>query len=388
MTRVPPGAPAGTADVAIVGAGITGLSVAFHLAERQGGRIVVYDRSGVGAGASGVQPGGVRQQWGTRVNCLLARRSLAFYRELQERLEARVDPGFQACGYLFLADTNETLAGLRSEVELQTELGIPSRLVEPPEAASIVPGLRAEATLGGAFCGEDGYFDKPRAVVEAFAQAAQRLGVTIERAEVGALEPTDRGWRLRLGNGASSETGAVVVAAAADSPPLVRPLGVNLPIEAEERHLFYSEPVPDRLLDPLVIAPDRQFAAKQLGDGRVLASDLSAVGDAEEGRERWRARVGRNISELLPRLELVAFPLLVGGVYDVTPDRQAIVGRIPGHEGLFVAAGFSGHGFMIAPEVGRIVAALLLEEDPGGELAPLRPDRFERGALAQETRVI
>jgi sarcosine oxidase, subunit beta len=382
------GAPAVKADVAIVGAGITGLSIAFHLAERQGGRIVVYDKGGVGAGASGVQPGGVRQQWGTRVNCLLARRSLAFYRELAERLEARVDPGFRACGYLFLADTQETFARLRSDLELQAELGIPSRPVEPRDAAVIVPGLRAEATLGGAFCGEDGYFDKPQAVVEAFAEAAQRLGVTIETAEVSALGPSAGGWKLRFVDGSSVDAGAVVVAAAADSTEILRPLGVDLPIGAEERYLFYSRPVRERLLDPLVVAPDRRFAAKQLSDGRVLASDLSAAGDAETEGDRWRARVGRNIVELLPRLELVAFPLLVGGVYDVTPDRQAIVGRVPGHEGLLLAAGFSGHGFMIAPEVGRAVAALVLDEDPGGEMAQLRPDRFERGALVQERRVV
>ena len=376
------------ADVAIVGAGITGLSIAFHLAERQAGRIVVYERTGIGAGASGVQPGGVRQQWGTRVNCLMARDSLAFYRQLRERLEARVDPRFQACGYLFLADTPPTLARLGSEVGLQTELGIPSRLVDPEETATIVPGLRAEATLGGSFCADDGYFDRPQAVVEAFAEAAQRLGVRVERADVVALEPTRGGWRASFTDGTAVEAAAVVVAASTGSPPLLRPLGVDLPIEAEERHLFYSEPVAERLLEPLVVASDRHFAAKQLSDGRLLASDLSATGDPEEGRERWRANVHGNVLELLPRLEFVALPLLVGGVYDVTPDHQAIVGPVPGHEGLVVAAGFSGHGFMVAPEVGRGVAAILLGEDPGREIAELGPDRFERGSPIAESQVI
>lgn len=251
-----------------------------------------------------------------------------------------------------------------------------------------MPGLRAEATLGGAFCGEDGYFDKPQAVVEAFAGAARRLGVAVETGEVSALEPAEGGWRMRFVDGSSAETDAVVVAAAADTTGLLRPLGVDLPIGAEERYLFYSRPVRERFLDPLVVAPDRRFAAKQLGDGRVLASDLSAAGDPETDGEQWRARVDRNIVELLPRLELVDFPLLVGGTYDVTPDLQAIVGRVPGHEGLVLAAGFSGHGFMIAPEVGRVVAALVLDEGAGAELAELRPDRFERGALVRETKVV
>jgi sarcosine oxidase subunit beta len=369
------------ADIAIVGAGITGLSIAFHLAERGAGRIVVYEREGIGAGASGVQPGGLRQQWGTRLNCLMARDSLAFYRQLPERLESGLDPGWEPCGYLFLADTPGTLERLGSEVALQNDLGIPSRLVEPDEAAELVPGLRTESTLGGSWCAEDGYFDRPQSVIEAFAEAARRLGAAVEKGEVTALEPLRAGWRLRLRDGSAVETGAVVVAAGVHTTALV-----PLPIEPEKRYLFYGDPVAERLLEPLVVAPDRRFAAKQLADGRLLASDLSASGDPEEGRERWRAAVRRNVADLLPHLEFVALPLLVGGVYDVTPDHQAIVGPVA--DGLLVAAGFSGHGFMMAPEIGRGVAAILLGDDPGGEIAKLAPDRFERGALLPETQVV
>lgn len=376
------------ADIAVVGAGITGLSIAFHLAERQAGRILVYERTGIGAGASGVQPGGVRQQWGTRVNCVMARDSLAFYRGLRERLETRTDPRFRACGYLFLADTHRTLARLGADVELQRDLGIPSRLVDPEEAAAIVPDLRPDGMLGGSFCGEDGYFDRPQAVVEAFAEAAQRLRVQVERADVVALEPAGGGWRQRFADGTAAEAGTVIVAASTESRALLRPLGFDLPIDAEERYLFYGEALAERLLDPLVVASDRHFAAKQLADGRLLASDLSATGDPVEGREHWRASVHRNVVQLLPRLQFVALPLLVGGVYDVTPDHQAIVGPVPGREGLVVAAGFSGHGFMIAPEVGRGVAAMVLGDDPGREIAELRPDRFERGSLVPESQVI
>jgi len=370
-----------TADVAIVGAGITGLSIAFHLAERGAGRVVVYEREGIGAGASSVQPGGVRQQWSTRLNCVMARDSLSFYRQLGERLEPGVDPGWRACGYLFLADTRETLDRLRADVALQNDLGIPSRPVAPDDAAELVPGLRAEATLGGSWCAEDGYFDRPQSVVEAFAEAATRLGASIEKGDVTALEPLRKGWRVRFRDGADAEAETVVVATGVDTPMLV-----PLPIEPEERYLFYGEPVAERLLEPLVVAPDRRFAAKQLADGRLLASDLSASGDPGAGRERWRAAVRRTIADLLPRLELVALPLLVGGLYDVTPDHQAVVGPVA--DGLLVAAGFSGHGFMMAPEVGRGVAAMLLGEDPGGEIAQLAPDRFERGALLPETQVV
>src|SRR3954471_18771946 len=130
------------AEIAVVGAGVTGLSVALQLAER-GRDAVVVERTGVAAGESGVQPGGVRQQWSTRVSCELARESLAFWRALPERLEAVVDPGLRACGYLFTAHSAPVLDGLRHNVALQRELGVPSRLVTPQEAAALVPDLDA-----------------------------------------------------------------------------------------------------------------------------------------------------------------------------------------------------------------------------------------------------
>src|SRR5438093_7729338 len=119
-------------DVVVVGAGIVGLSIAFHLGQR-GASVRVLERAGIGAGASGVQPGGVRQQWGTRVNCLLARESMRFYADARELLRMRVDPGFKACGYLFLAHSDSALARMRENVTLQNELGIPSRILASTE---------------------------------------------------------------------------------------------------------------------------------------------------------------------------------------------------------------------------------------------------------------
>lgn len=367
-------------EVAIVGAGITGLSAAWHLLGRGEPSVAIYERDGVGAGASGVQPGGVRQQWGTRLNVRMARASLAFYRELGDRLEPRVDPGFRACGYLFAASLPETLERLTAEVAMQNELGVASRILKPAESAEVVPGLTSEAIAGAAFCAEDGFFDRPQGVVEAFAEAVQREGVPIERASVTALERVGGGWRLRFADGGSAEAAQVVIATGVDAPALCEPLGVDLPIVAEPRFLFLGDPIQERLLDPLVVAPDRRFAAKQLADGRLLAGDLSGQAN---GR---RQRVRECLSELLPRLELVPLPLLVSGVYDMTPDHQAIVGRVD--DRLFVAAGFSGHGFMMAPEVGRGVAAMLAGEDPGSEFAQLAPDRFERGELVPEPEVV
>jgi sarcosine oxidase subunit beta len=374
----------GSVEVVIVGAGVTGLSVALHLAERGVGPVRVYEREGVGAGASGVQPGGVRLQWGTELNCRMALEARSFWRDAEERLEPRLPFGWRSCGYLWLAHSAPVLERLGATVALQNRLGIPSQLVSPEEAAGLVPGLRDDALAGGSWCGEDGYFDRPQGVVEAFAEAAVRAGVEIERREVMAVEPG--GVVLRGGERVAA--GQVVVAAGVQTPGLFEPLGVRVPIVAEDRFMLYSEPIRERLLEPLVVSAERHFAAKQLGNGRMLASDLSARGDPAEGESRWRAHVREAIRELLPQLEYVEFPLLAPGTYDVTPDHQAILGAVAEADGLWIAAGFSGHGFMMSPVVGRSLAAAIAGDPPDDYLRAFSLERFAYGALIPEPAIV
>lgn len=360
--------------MAVVGAGVTGLAVARELRER-GRSVVVLERDRIAAGASGVQPGGVRQQWGTRVSCRLARESVAFWREVNDRLPGRVPLTLRSGGYLFVAETDGALARLAANVALQNDEGIPSRVVRAAEAAELVPGLERGAIVGGAWLEEDGYFDRPQAVVEAFA-----VGLDIRYLSVDEIVRDGAGWRA-----GPVHADAVVVAAGVDTAALVAPLGIELPIEPEARYLFFSEPIRERLLEPLVVSAERGFAAKQLADGRVLASDLSARGDAEGGRERWRATIRAAGESLLPQLAHVSYPLLVDGVYDVTPDHQPILG--PVEDGLFVAAGFSGHGFMIAPAVARITADAV-EGRRDAVLGILGADRFAAGRLVSEPQLV
>ena len=367
--------------MAVIGGGVIGLAVARELTAR-GSAVVVLERDGIGSGASGVQPGGVRQQWGTRVACRLARESVAFWREATDRLASRVPLVLRESGYLFVARTQDALAELEANVRLQNEEGVPSRLVTPDEAAELVLGLRAEAIVGGAWCPEDGYFDQPQSVVEAFAS-----GLDVRRAEVVALRPNGGSWEVALASGERLAAAAVVVAAGVETSSLLAPLGLDLPIEAEDRYLFFSDPISERLLEPLVVSSELRFAAKQLASGRVLASDLAARGDEQAGRTRWRATIRAAVEELLPHLAYVSYPLLVRGCYDVTPDRQPALGPVPGLEGLFVAAGFSGHGFMIAPAVARIIAdAVAGSLDP--VLETLGVQRFAEGRLVPERQLV
>jgi glycine/D-amino acid oxidase-like deaminating enzyme len=360
-------------DVVVVGAGVVGLSVALHLTG-QGASVTVVERAGIGAGASGVQPGGVRAQWGTRINCLLARESIGFYAGARERLRMRVDPGLRRCGYLFLAHSEAALALMRTNVGLQNELGIPSRVVPVDEVGELVPGLDLAGVAGGAWCPEDGYFDRPQSIVEALGALAD-----VRLDEVTAVED---GGRVRLARGTDLRPAAVVVAAGVDTASLLP----ELPIRAEPRFLFLSDPLRERLLEPLVVSLERRFAAKQLGDGRLLASDLGAAGDPERDREHWRSNVKRSLEELLPRLVHVPLPTLVEGVYDMTPDAQPILGRV--RDRVWVAAGFSGHGFMIAPAIGRILADAVLEDREDEALRVLDAARFAEGRPVPEPQAV
>jgi len=341
------------ADVLVVGAGIVGLSVAFHLQER-GASVRIVDRAGIGAGASGLQPGGVRQQWGTPTNCLLVQESLRFYADVVERLQMRVDPVFRRCGYLFLAHSERTLEGLQANVALQNGLGVPSRVVSPAEAAELVPGLDATGVVGGAWCDKDGYFDRPQAIVEAF-------GAPLD---VEILEVTDVEELV---------ADAIVVAAGPDTQRLLP----ELPIRAEPRSLFFSDPIHERLLEPLVVSAEKGLAAKQLGDGRLLASDLHAGS---------RENVRSGFEELLPQLVYVPLPTLVEGLYDVTPDQQPILGQV--RDRIWVAAGFNGRGFMQAPGIGRIVAEAVLGDASDPALALFDAGRFAEGRLVPEPSVV
>jgi sarcosine oxidase subunit beta len=163
---------------------------------------------------------------------------------------------------------------------------------------------------------------------------------------------------------------------------------VEVPIEREPRYLFYSDPIRQRLLEPLVVSAEHHFATKHLADGSVLASDLTAGTVPSEGKEDWHRNVRTAIREIVPVLDYVSFPVMVEGFYDVTPDRQPILGPIAGHDHLWIAAGLNGRGLMMAPAVGRMLAAGVLRGELDQTIVALRPERFGEGSLEPEAQVV
>jgi sarcosine oxidase, subunit beta len=347
--------------IAVAGAGAIGASVAYHLALLGARDVVLCDAGEIAGGATSKGMGGVRQQFSTAPEVRLAQASIAFFEELGE-------PFFSQVGYLFLAGTDEGLAALEERRALQAELGVPAERVDP----AYVAGLRGDDVLGAVVCRTDGVGDPPGFARELVRRAAA-LGVEVRE-------------RTRVED-AHADT--VVLACGAWSADVARGYGVDLPVRPLCRQLLQTSALPD--LDPalpMVIEAETGFHFRRRGDRLVLA-----MADAEPrwGAEAWvdesvfEDRLARLARRYPPAAESVIADAWAG-LYDMTPDAHPIIG--PVGDGVYAACGFSGHGFMQSPAVGRAVAEELLLGESSFDLAPYRLERFAEGAVFPETLVL
>lgn len=344
------------ADVAIIGGGVIGCSIAYHLARLGVRRGVVFERKHVAAGATGICPGGIRQQFENEAECRLARRSMLFFEQVNELLKPEFPFFLERSGYLFLAESEALLSRFRRNVALQNRLGIPSRVVTPAEVADILPALVSDGILGGSFSAEDAFLEDCDGFTQTLLRRAREKGFQLALQEVVGLKQEGREWQIETGTG-SWFAKQVVVAAGTDSPSLVASAGVQLPITVERRRLAYTEPCEAALMHPLVVALQRGFAGKQLRNGVFYIGWLGETPASDDLTFTEQAlTIG---STLLPIMASLPVRRVVTGYYDSTPDHRPLLGEIGGLDGLYVATGFSGHGFMLAPAVGEIMANLI-----------------------------
>ena len=334
-----------------------GASIAYHLALLGADDVVLCDVGEVASGATGKAMGGVRQQFSTAAEVRLARASIDFFRELGA-------PFFRQAGYLFLATTGDGLARLHERAELQRGLGVP---VEDVDAAEVA-GLRTDDVLGAVICREDGVADPPATAHELVRRAAAR-GVEVR-------ERTDA---------REVDADVLVVACGWRSAELLP----ELPIRPLVRQLVEVGPVdglPDAL--PMVVEEETTFHFRRRDEFLRLAyreptarwSSDEVVDDAlvedvrERAAQRYPAAAGTRVERAW------------AGLYDMTPDAHPIIG--PVRDGAYVAAGFSGHGFMQSPAVGRVVAEEVLELEPAFDLGPYRLERFAGDEVFPEELVL
>jgi sarcosine oxidase, subunit beta len=349
------------ARIVVAGAGAVGASVAYHLALGGADDVVLCDAGPVAGGATSKGMGGVRQQFSTAAEVRLAQASIEFFVSLGP-------PYFHQVGYLFLATTDEGLAALEERRVVQRELGVPAERVDP----SFVPGLRVDDVVGAVFCATDGVGDPP-AVTRELVRRAAALGIDVrERTPVEDVRAD-----------------TVVLACGASSAEVARRFGVELPVRPLCRQLLLTSPIealPDDL--PMTIETETGFHFRRRGDRLVLA-----MTDAEPrwGPEAWvdESVFDDRRERLASRYQPAARAQVEGGwagLYDMTPDAHPIVGRIA--DGVYAACGFSGHGFMQSPAVGRALAEEILEGESSFDLSPYRLERFAQGAVFPETTIL
>jgi sarcosine oxidase subunit beta len=375
-------------EVLIVGGGVVGCSIAYHLARRGTRGVTVLEQGTVGSGSSGKAVGGVRQQFSTPACVRMSQLSLAAFHRFASELEA--DPGFQACGYLLVTADPDEMAAFERNVAMQRGLGVDVRTVRPSEIARLHPWLAVDDVVGGAFCPSDGVAG-PAEVTAAFARRARELG-----AEIREGCPVT-GIRLRAGRVERVETpdgalapGVLVVAAGAWSGRIGAWLGVEIPVRPVKREVFVSEALPDHPPGtPMVIEPARSWYCRREGPGVLMAGGLGP-GSSFDTAVDW-ANLGHSAEWALhrmPSLERARFTRAWAGSLDMTPDGNAVLGAVPGLAGVYVAAGFSGHGFMHSPATGQLMAELILDGAARSvDIGPLGLDRFARGAWLSEALV-
>lgn len=379
-------------DVAIIGGGIMGLCTAYHLAKLSKLRIVVIERSYLVSGASGRNGGGIRMQWADTGNVELMMESIEMCRGLAQELG--INLWFRQGGYLFLARTEAGEQRLVRNAELHKEVGAPTRLLGPGEAKEIVPQLDVCDVRLAAYNPEDGVVF-PWPFVWGYAAQAVRRGVALRtHTEVEQLEPTAEGLALSLSTGERVEASIVVNATGAWSAGIHRRLGIELPNRPHRHEILSSEPLKP-FLDPLVVDLSEGMYFSQSTRGEIVTGITMPHPGEEHPTEidlgsslQFLTRIGRALCRILPLAASLKVLRQWSGPYDVSPDGDAIVGPTPGWPSLVQVCGFTGHGFMMGPAVGRIVAELIARGERHPMLARWDPARFAQGRASQREDMI
>jgi len=353
------------ASVVIVGGGVIGLSIAFHLAEAGVEDVVLVERDELGSGSTSKGAGGVRAMFSDELNVRIALRSLAAWAAFGERPGWEID--LNRVGYLFLLDRDADVTAFERSVEMQNRLGVPSRIVSVDEAHALSPLAGLDGVLAGAFCPLGGHAT-PEGAVQGYASAARANGVRIQtHAPLTGLEDID--------------APCLICAAGPWSQAIGQMVGIDLPVTPQRRRIAFTGPIGD-LPEAIPMTIDFSTGLYFHREGPGLLFGTSDVCDTQD---EWLERAVPVLHRRAPTL--IDAPLAGGwrGDYEMTPDHNALIGEADAAPGRFLyATGFSGHGFQQAPAVGEIVRDLYLGREPFVDVSALaagRAGRHERNVV-------
>ncbi len=380
-----------TADVVIVGGGVMGTSTAYHLAKKGVKNIVLIEKQPFfGMMSTGQCAGGIRHQFSSEINVRFSLESIHMLERFPEEMDQEIDLRFT--GYLFLLTHEEDVVAFRKNVELQHSLGVMTHWLDFEEIARMVPLVNIEGVLAGTFYERDGLCD-PSSVVQGYVKNARRMGaklftgteatgIRLQGGRVVAVE-TRRG---------TIETPVVVNACGAWAPQIGRMVDVEIPIQPIRRQIVVTTPIAEIPPDfPFVLFFKEALYFHREGKGILTGKSNpdETPGYKLDVDPEWELIHMEEAMYRLPVLEKAGLLTHWAGLYEMTPDRHPILGRIPMLEGFYVMAGFSGHGFMHGPVAGLLMAEEIVD---GGahtiDIAPFRYDRFLVGHLKPEYNVV
>ncbi|MBW1695809.1 MAG: FAD-binding oxidoreductase [Deltaproteobacteria bacterium] len=375
-----------TADIVIIGGGIIGVSVAYHLARMGAKNIVLFEKDHICEGSTALCAGGIRRQFTSHITMEFAIKSFEVFQNFKE--EFGVDPQFRQVGYLFLATSSEEFEIFKQNIAFQNRYGVPSRLLSQDAIRKLWPYLNTEDVFGGAYCETDGYAS-PHEVTHAIARKARDLGVEIiEGTEVTEIEVKHGRVVSVRADGDSVETRIVVNAAGPYAAEVGRLAGIDVPVKPIRRQLFVTDPF-ERLPEaiPLTIDHKQNFYFRREGKAVLLSGpqdetpsfNLNTDFDSMvETAEKAMYRV--------PVFEHTNIARGWGGLYEISPDNNAILGSVPEIGGFILANGFSGHGFQHGPVAGMVIAEVILKgKSETIDIKSLSYERFKKGKLIRES---
>ena len=386
MTTASPELPA-RAEVVVIGGGVIGTSVAFHLAEAGVRDVLVVERDDLGSGSTCKAAGGVRAQFSDELNIRLGARSIELFQRFPQRPGQEID--LHQVGYLFLLSSREHVTAFERNVDLQNSLGVRSRMLTVEEAQRISPLIEADGLLAATYSPDDGHCT-PESVVLGYATAARRLGARFStRTTVKSIVGTGSdSFRVETTRGTVS-TPNLVCAAGAWSREIGAMVGVDLPVSPLRRQIMFTEPMPelhDRVT-PFTIDFDSTFYFHREGPGLLfgMSDPDETPGFKLDVSDAWLPRLTEAIGKRAPRLLDVGVRDGWAGLYEVTPDHNALIGSAGG---FFYATGFSGHGFLQGPAVGEVVRDLVLGREPFVDVSSLDASRFAAGQARPELNCV
>jgi sarcosine oxidase subunit beta len=386
---VPPAQLPSRASVVVVGGGVMGLSTAYHLASAGVGDVVLLERDDFGSGSTCKAAGGVRAQFSDAVNIELGRRSLRTFETFADTFAHEID--LHQVGYLFLLDDPAHVEAFEGNVALQNEIGVPSRMIDVAEAKELSPLIDTDGLLAAAYSPSDGHCT-PEAVVAGYAAAARRAGAClVRRCTVTGITSSGGNLTEVVTDRGTITTDTVICTAGAWSRDLGAMVGVDLPVEPLRRQILTTEPVPG--LDPRTpFTIDFSTSFYFHGEGQGLLLGMSdpheTPGFKLTESDQWLPGLGRAIERRTPSLSEVGLAAGWAGLYEMTPDHNALVGEAEEVTRFLYATGFSGHGFLMGPAIGEVMRDLYLGHAPVVDVDALSATRFAGAGLRPELNIV